>query len=123
MNHINSLSRLKFLIFGILLLPASLSAVAQCCGAMIVGTVTDPEGAVIPNAKVTIINVATGAHIKTVTNQMGEFQATSLPLGKYKVKVSAKGFQTVETPARTLEIDQTVRFDVTLPLKTEPKKQ
>lgn len=118
MDRRNSFSGLKILTFAFLFLLASLPAKTQCCGAMIVGTVSDPEGAVIPNAKVTITNVASGTHIKTVTNQMGEFRATSLRLGSYKVKVSAKGFHTVETPARTLEIDQTLRFDVTLPTKT-----
>ena len=106
---------------AILFLASSLAAEAQCCGAMIVGQVSDAEGAVIPNAKVTITNVTTGTHLKTVTNQMGEFRATSLRLGSYKVKVSAKGFQTAETPARTLEIDQTLRFDVILAAKNPPK--
>lgn len=123
MKRIHNSSRLKILLVEILLLASSPPAVAQCCGAMIVGNVSDAEGAVIQNAKVTITNVATGAHIKLVTNQLGEFRATSLRLGNYKVKVSAKGFQTVETPARALEIDQTLRFDVTLPAKTAPKSK
>jgi hypothetical protein len=101
----------------------SLPGAAQCCGARITGKVSDAEGAVIPNAKVTIINVATGHSSKVVTNQMGEFQAPPLPLGTYKVKVSCKGFETTETPARTLEIDQVLRFDVTLPIKAKAKNK
>ena len=123
MTRMHNFSGLKILLVEILLLASSLPTAAQCCGAMIVGKVSDAEGAMIPNAKVTITNVTTGTHLKTVTNQMGEFRATSLRLGNNKVKVSAKGFQTVETATRTLEIDQTLRFDLTLPAKTAPKSK
>lgn len=96
---------------------------AQCCGPAITGTVSDAEGAVVPNARVTIINLDTGHSTKVVTNRMGEYHAPPLPLGNYKVKVSCKGFQTVETPSRALAIDQILRFDVTLPLKNSAKSK
>src|SRR5258708_7555153 len=109
-------------VFGLLLLCCAPGR-SQCCGATITGRVTDAEGAVVPNAKVTITNVATGRSTKTVTNRIGDYRAVHLPLGRYKVKVGRKGFETVETPARTLEIDQTLRFDVALPAKVSAKNR
>lgn len=87
---------------------------AQSARARIVGTVRDPQGAVVPGANVTVTNVATGAKTETVADNEGYFQIFELPIGSYKVKVSREGFSTVETAAYTLEINQVQRIDVTL---------
>jgi hypothetical protein len=87
---------------------------AQSARARIVGTVHDPQGAVVPGANVTVINVATGVENKTVADNEGHYQVFELPIGSYKVKVQREGFATVETAAYTLEINQVQRIDVTL---------
>jgi hypothetical protein len=89
---------------------------AQSERARIVGTVHDPQGAVVPGANVTIINVATGVESKTIADNEGYYHVFELPIGSYKVKVAREGFSTVETAAYTLEINQVQRIDVTLKL-------
>ena len=62
------------------------------------GTVTDPSGAVVPDAKVTITNKATGQKIELTTNQSGAYHSGTLTPGNYTVRIAAKTFRTVELP-------------------------
>lgn len=98
----------------ILLLAFSAQMMAQSARARIVGTVKDPQGAVVAGATVTVTNVATGVESKAVTDHEGSYQALELPIGAYRVKVQLEGFTTAETVAYTLEINQVQRIDVTL---------
>src|SRR5262249_18526041 len=61
--------------------------------APISGTVTDPTGAAVPGADVTVTNTATSQGNKTSTNEKGEFVVPSLPAGTYKVAVTKSGFK------------------------------
>ncbi|HMF91314.1 MAG TPA: carboxypeptidase regulatory-like domain-containing protein [Candidatus Angelobacter sp.] len=99
-----------------LLLASPSRLLAQSERARIIGTVTDPQGAVVPGAKVTVTNVATGLETKSTTDQEGRYQAPELPIGSYKIKVEREGFKTTETAAYTLEINQVLRLDVKLPV-------
>src|SRR5487761_379473 len=65
---------------------------AQVSGATLTGAVTDPSGAVIPNAKVSIKNVATGVTRSVAANSAGFYTAPNLLPGPYSVTVSAPGF-------------------------------
>src|SRR5919202_5881399 len=58
------------------------------------GTVTDPQGAVVPNAKVTIRSQATSAERTAQTDADGNYQFASLLPGVYAIEVQAQGFQT-----------------------------
>lgn len=89
---------------------------AQSERARIIGSVTDPQGAVIPDAIVSVTNTATGIVTKAKTDAQGQYQASELPIGSYKVKVEHDGFKTTETVAYTLEINQVLKIDVKLPL-------
>jgi protocatechuate 3,4-dioxygenase beta subunit len=60
----------------------------------ITGTVTDPTGAVIPEATVTVTNQGTGVDFHLTTNSSGVYSITSLIPGTYTVTVSQKGFKT-----------------------------
>jgi hypothetical protein len=62
------------------------------------GTVTDPSGAVVGGAKVTITNRATAQAIGVTTNSAGAYSSGSLIPGDYVVRVEAKGFKTSEVP-------------------------
>ena len=58
------------------------------------GTVTDPNGAVIPNAAVTITNKGTGAQVKVNSSSTGTYASGALQPGTYEVRIEAPGFQT-----------------------------
>jgi hypothetical protein len=62
----------------------------------ILGTITDPQGAVIPGADVVVVNVDTGIETKLVTNSAGLFVALELVPGRYRVRITAIGFSPVE---------------------------
>ena len=67
---------------------------AQVDTGSIVGTVTDPSGAVVSGAKVTLTNLGTNASLTTTTQADGTYKFTPVRIGSYKVEVSAQGFQT-----------------------------
>src|SRR4051812_17214603 len=75
----------------ILVLAFSSQAFAQ--NATIVGTVTDPSGAAVVNATVTITHTETGKVFHFVTNGDGQYAAPDLPIGHYNIKVEASGFK------------------------------
>ena len=70
-----------------------LSAFAQY-NASIQGTVTDPSGAVVPGASVTVTNQATSVSRTTKTSGSGFYSVTTLPPGSYTVEIQAPGFET-----------------------------
>ena len=77
------------------------------------GTVTDPTGAVVAGAAVEAAEVSTSATHKTITSSAGEFTFQDLPLGTYRVSVSASGFQT----AKVEKVPVTAGKIYTLPVK------
>src|SRR5947209_5238284 len=60
----------------------------------IAGTVTDPSGAVVPNAQITVTNTQTGVTKTATSNGNGAYRVALLPAGTYKISVTAAGFQT-----------------------------
>lgn len=75
------------------------------------GTVTDPNGAVLPNASVQVTDQATGISRDLTTDSGGNYQATALKPGTYKVTVTATGFKTAVIDAVVAGSD-IVRADV-----------
>jgi hypothetical protein len=69
------------------------NAYSQTFRGAINGTVTDPSGAVVSAADVRAAQIATGVVHSTVTTTDGQFAFQDLPLGAYRVTVTAKGFQ------------------------------
>ena len=63
------------------------------------GTVTDPTGAAIPGAEVTVTNLATDQAFKTLTNDRGEWVLPSMAAAQYKVTVSKQGFKMGVAPS------------------------
>src|SRR5258708_39543208 len=84
---------MKRLVLTILVvLSLAVAADAQTFRGAINGTVSDPSGAVIPNAAVRATENATGIDHNTVTTRDGVFAFQDIPLGLYKVAVTASGF-------------------------------
>src|SRR5215467_10798555 len=81
------LSLLSFLIL-------SIPMQAQTFRGTINGTVTDPSGAVVPNAQVKATEVSTNIDHNTVSTSDGQFAFQDIPVGAYKVTVTASGFAT-----------------------------
>src|SRR5713101_10166375 len=98
------------------LLLASGTAWAQEATGKVVGTLTDPRGGVIPDARVTVTNTGTQNLRETTTNREGFFQILSLPIGTYRITVEHPGFRKLVSDPKTLEINQTLRFDLQLEL-------
>jgi hypothetical protein len=112
---IDAASAIRASILGAILLPVCL--LAQDATGKITGVVTDPSGAVVSNASVTVTNLATNVSKETKTDSSGFYQAPLLPIGKYKVTATAAGFEKVEMVSQgNLEINQTMRIDIQLPV-------
>ncbi len=82
----------------------------------IVGTVSDPSGAALPRATVTIINTETGSKRGAITDDSGRFNFSQLMPGSYSVKVEAEGFEPQNAPnvPAGLGQKQTVNFTLKL---------
>ncbi|MGA3236040.1 MAG: carboxypeptidase-like regulatory domain-containing protein [Bryobacteraceae bacterium] len=80
----------------------------------IVGTVTDPNKAVIPNAKVVITNTGTNQVQNLTTNRVGEFVLTPAEPGLYDVAISASGFGTSEVHGVEVLVGQSASVDLEL---------
>jgi len=78
----------------------------------ILGTVTDPSGAVVAGATVKVRNVATGLERTTATSADGSYAVPELPIGSYSVTVSLAGFQTAITSAVDVNVATERRVDV-----------
>ena len=78
------------------------------------GQVTDASGAAVPNAEVTVEQLATGIKRVVHTSDVGYFRVASLPPGQVTIHVSAKGFDTAVYEDVRLESDQTKTFNVQL---------
>ena len=103
-----------FMRAGLLVLVALLPATAQSDRGTVTGTVSDPVGAVVPNAPVSLKNVATGATYDTVTTATGNYTIPSLPVGRYSLTVAAAGFNQFIREGIDVQVAQTARIDVVL---------
>ncbi|HUK47595.1 MAG TPA: carboxypeptidase regulatory-like domain-containing protein [Terriglobales bacterium] len=92
----------------------SISALGQAGRGSITGTVTDPTGALVPGAKVTLLDKATGVNLHTVTSAGGLYSFISLNPGLYEVTASQTGFASVAVDNITVNVDQVTQANVTL---------
>ena len=92
----------------------SIAARAQAIYGTIYGQVTDPSGAVIPNAKITVTDVSKGTSVEVTSNASGEYQALHLIPDVYNVKASAAGFRSVENTNITVAADTSPKVDLQL---------
>lgn len=94
----------------------SFIALAQGLTATLNGTVTDPTGAVIPNAQISISQANQGTSRTILSNAVGSFTVTNLPAGTYTVKIQAPGFKEFVAPTVTLFVAQTRSLNAVLEL-------
>jgi|CZKR01.1.fsa_nt_gi hypothetical protein len=82
--------------------------------ATIVGTVTDPSGAAVPNATITVTNVETGQVRNLTSSSDGQFVAPDLHIGRYTVRAQGAGFKVVEQTDIVLSVSDRARVDFKL---------
>ena len=118
MSSSNSAIRLlaQLVLVSSLFLASSSPMSAQEATGRIVGTVYDQSGAVVPGAHVVVTNTATHVSRETVAASDGTYQVLALPVGSYSVSVDQKGFRSITTSASTLDINQSLRIDIKLPV-------
>ena len=112
---VNILVLQSCLCFVVLCFALSMSqrSYAQVAGATLSGTITDSQGAVVPNAKVSVRNTATDVTEETDSNTAGLYTVPNLIPGDYEVSISATGFNTA-TAKLTLTVGQKQELNVPL---------
>jgi hypothetical protein len=91
-------------------------AIAQSPSATVNGIVLDPSGAAIVGAEVVVVNDATGVQYVTKTNGEGIYVVPNLPPGPYRIQVSNIGFKTLVKPDVTLNVQDSLAINFTLPV-------
>lgn len=98
---------------ALLFLPTQMAAQTAATGS-VTGTVQDASGAVIPGAKVKLLQLATNQSRSQTTNEAGNYTFPSVPPGVYKLTVSVSGFQTAVVPSIQVQVAKSFNVDVTL---------
>ncbi|MFM8396104.1 MAG: carboxypeptidase-like regulatory domain-containing protein, partial [Acidobacteriota bacterium] len=102
---------LCFLSLALYLLLGSVAAFGQAVYGNIVGTVTDPAGSAIANAKVVITDTQRQTAVSTVTNEDGNFTQRGLIAGTYQLRIESSGFKAAVITV-TVSVDQISRADL-----------
>lgn len=111
-----SSSALRLVLFS---LSIASSSYAQSTFGTVLGTVKEPSGAVVANAKVQLVNVGTSVAKSTVTDQTGTYQFVNVDAGTYQVSVEAVGFEKLQFESFALNARETKRLDAQLSLATQ----
>src|SRR5262249_52247500 len=96
---------------GALLVLGSTAAMAQTSKGAVTGTVTDPSGAVIPDASVVLKNKETVATRDTKTNAVGIYRFDAVDLGLYSITVKVPGFKQAVLENIEIQANRTASFD------------
>ena len=110
------MTKLRCCLISLCILMFALTAMAQIQNGQFAGTVTDPSGAAVANAKITIANAATGLSVTATSNATGGFQVSELPPGTYKITIEAAGFKTFSDVGVTLNAGSTARVEAKMTL-------
>src|SRR3954452_16103188 len=92
----------------------ALTLSAQTTTSSIVGTVTDPSGAVVPSVTITVLNTATGIRSQTTTDSVGNYTVGQMPPRDYEVSGEISGFKKFIRSNVTLELTRQLRIDMQL---------
>lgn len=87
---------------------------AQTGSGVIFGTVTDPSGAVISTARVTVTNTATGTTQMAQTDDSGNYVVTALHAATYSITCEAPGFKTTQRAGIVLQVDQRAQVNLAM---------
>ena len=104
---------LRLILAALFALAVSIGCVAQTTGS-VTGTITDPNGAVVPGAQVTITNQSTRLEQSATTNDAGGFSFVALQPGAYMVTVVANGFKRTQVPNIVVEVSKPTQLSIPL---------
>ena len=102
------------LLFALLFVTVSAAYLGAQTSGSISGHIADATGAVIPNAAITLSNVAEGTSRSTATTGAGDYSFPDVPPGVYKIQVKCPGFKTTESSSFQLDVQQSMRQDFTM---------
>ena len=88
----------------------------QAQDSILVGVVTDSSGSAVPGATVTAVNKDTGVKHTSVTGSVGDYRLNNIPVGRYDVSATAKGFATATVANVDLQLNHTSSVNLTLPV-------
>src|SRR5216684_2036634 len=108
------MKRLQFCLAVFAVLALTFSAFAQVQNGQFTGTVLDPTGAAVANAKVTVTNQGTNLSVVITTNSSGNYTAKELPIGTYKLTAEAPGFKTTSDTSVVLNAGVIAHVDFKL---------
>lgn len=116
MTHVLCAARYRIAAFALCLLlslPTQLLGQTAGTGAL-TGTVTDPKGALVADAQVTVTNEVTGEARNVMSQQNGTFLAPLLPPGSYRLEVTKAGFKKSVKEGLRVNVTETARLDIEL---------
>ena len=105
---------MKFRLILVFVVLAMASLSAQTFRGTILGTVTDPTGAVVAGAQVKVHSASTGLDRTAVTSADGSYSVPELPIGSYDVTVTQAGFQTYVAKGVAVDVATERRVDAAL---------
>lgn len=106
--------KITWLIYSLLYLTLLTAASAQSDRGTITGTISDPNGALIPNAAIIATSAGSQTEYRSQSTETGNYTLASLPAGTYNLRVEAAGFRAYLRSGITVQVAQTARIDVTL---------
>ena len=101
------------------ILTLAVAAHAQTSRGTVSGTVTDPSGAVVTRASITLTQTETGVRRNTTTNEAGIYRFDAVDLGRYELKVTHPGFNSFLATELGVEANRTTVLDVRLEVGSE----
>ena len=115
-RRVRSAHSLLIALVGLILFAVTNVGFGQDTNASLSGTVSDPSGAAIPGANLTLTNIATGFQSKFISDGTGEFSFNNLTPGKYDLAATATGFKAINQKGIELAVNQSARLEVHLPI-------
>jgi hypothetical protein len=103
----------------ILVTAAAATAQISKVNGTILGLITDPSGSRVPHAAVDVTNVDTGFDRKALSNERGEYEVPLLPIGTYKISVSAIGFNKYEQTGVVVRLDNASEVNIALQIGSD----
>jgi hypothetical protein len=108
--------RLSACIAALLILACSTASLRAAANGSLSGTLKDPSGAVVPWAKITLVNAALKSQFGAVSDGQGFYSFPTIPVGHYDLTIEAAGFKTQKKTNLMVDTDAALRVDVVLDL-------